>query len=77
MKDLLRVVTWTVRGREITEQRQTGDKEASLAAIIWSFRSDDYPVEAVSVNGVDYPRPGSTGGTAGASQSRAQPQASE
>jgi hypothetical protein len=75
MKDLLRVVTWTVRGRTITEQRQTGDKEASLAAIIWSFRSDDYPVEAVSVNDVDYPRP--TGGAAGASQSRAQPQASE
>lgn len=51
-----RVLVWVVNGRTITERRQSDAKEAALAAMIWSFRSADYPVEAVSVNGVDYPR---------------------
>jgi hypothetical protein len=51
-----RVVVWVVNGKTITERRQSDVKDAALAATIWSFRSADYPIESVSVNGVDYPR---------------------
>jgi hypothetical protein len=53
-----RFVEWVVNGKTISERRQTDQKEGALAAVIWSFRSADYPVESVSVNGVDYPRNG-------------------